>query len=80
MSGDIILCGSDGRDDLILGVNEETGLEIINFDENLFIDIVNEANCYIPQIYKSILKHGKLTDDLSLLKITYLEKDIARLE
>ena len=80
LSGDIILCGSDGRDDLILGVNEETGLEIINFDENLFIDIVNEANCDIPLIYKSILKQGKLTDDLSLLKITYLEKDIARLE
>ncbi len=71
---DIIICGSDGRDDLIIDSEKDTGLDIFNHNENLFLEIAKKANMDLPQIYRLIKEHGKIIDDLSLLKIVYNTK------
>ncbi|MDH5717874.1 MAG: SpoIIE family protein phosphatase [Spirochaetia bacterium] len=68
--GDIVFIGSDGRDDLILGYDENNN-KIINKDENLFLKIVEESKGSLRNIFKNMLKKGQLTDDLSLLKLSY---------
>ncbi len=69
--GDVILMGSDGRDDILLGMDPKTGERIINEDENLILSIVSETDGDIKAIAKKILTIGELTDDLSLLRIRY---------
>lgn len=85
---DIIIMGSDGRDDISLGKDSE-GYEIINQDENLFLSHIKKADGDLEKIYEEILRVGKLIDDLSLLKIHFkgvikdkkqIEADLRRLE
>lgn len=78
---DIIILGSDGRDDLILG-KESSGNDIINQDETLFLQHVKNGNSDLEKIFESILKTGKLMDDLSLLKIHFKGKtsDVEKLK
>ncbi len=71
---DIIISGSDGRDDLLIGYDEETGLRIINEDEELFLQNVEKGKGKLREIVKEIKKIGELTDDLSLIRISYQEK------
>lgn len=66
--GDILIVGSDGRDDLILGY-EASGDRIINEDENLFLRIVEESECDIQCIVEKIETHGEIMDDLSIMRI-----------
>ena len=68
--GDVIIAGSDGRDDLLLG-EDENGNRIINEDEYLFLDIVREAKGDIHSMPEAFQHHGELTDDLSLLRLEY---------
>jgi hypothetical protein len=86
--GDIVIMGSDGRDDISIGKDSE-GYEIINQDENLFLNHIRIADGDLEKIYEEISKAGKLIDDLSLLKIHFkgvskdkkqLEADLRRLE
>ncbi len=70
---DIVIMGSDGRDDIMLGVNEETGARIINEDEYEFLRKIEAGSGDLNGITEKIIAAGELTDDLSLLKITYLE-------
>jgi tetratricopeptide (TPR) repeat protein/HAMP domain-containing protein len=67
---DIILFGSDGRDDILIQSNE-LNEEIMNEDENLFIKTVEEANAEIEDIIKLTKIKGKISDDFSLLKIEF---------
>ncbi|WP_081605050.1 SpoIIE family protein phosphatase [Leptospira alstonii] len=69
--GDTIVIGSDGRDDLLIG-NEEN--RIINEDQNQFLKRVEEGCADLREVYDRILKFGALLDDFSLLKITYHPK------
>ena len=71
--GDSLIAGSDGRDDLLLG-SAENGTRIINEDQNLFLKVLEEANGDLPKIEKILYTKGEITDDLSLLKITYAKK------
>ncbi|MCB1191801.1 MAG: SpoIIE family protein phosphatase [Leptospiraceae bacterium] len=71
--GDMIFTGSDGKDDIQIGVDKDDN-RIINEDDEEFIKRVEENNGDLENIYHSITKHGELTDDLSLLKLTYLDK------
>lgn len=64
--------GSDGRDDLLLGY-EEDGTRIINEDELLFLKIVEESEGHLDRIRENLENYGDLTDDLSLLRIGYQE-------
>ena len=70
--GDILIFGSDGRDDLIIGT-DQYNQEILNFEEELFLDSVEKGKGNLTEIYNSILEKGRLTDDLSLIRLSYKE-------
>lgn len=75
MPGDAFICGSDGRDDILLEFSD-TGERVINEDENLFIQHVETAEADLKKIKDQLLKQGELTDDLSLLKVTIHAKPV----
>ncbi len=84
---DCLISGSDGRDDILLG-EDSNGIRIINEDETLFLKIVEEANADLPQIVEFLSSRWEITDDLSLLKITFdknyteklVEVDVKKIE
>ncbi|MBE8399178.1 SpoIIE family protein phosphatase [Leptospira borgpetersenii] len=67
--GDVLILGSDGRDDIDL-TSEDT-VRTINEDENLFLLNVENGKGNLEDIETEICKHGELTDDLSLLKVEF---------
>ncbi len=69
---DVLIMGSDGRDDLLLGTDEQ-GSRIINEDETAFLKRVEESSGQLENIAENLLKFGELTDDLTLLRISYFE-------
>jgi len=71
---DILIVGSDGRDDLILGISE-SGDRIINEDENLFLRIVEDAGGNLQKIRGRLLEEGELLDDLSLIRASYRSRE-----
>ncbi|HRG75129.1 MAG TPA: SpoIIE family protein phosphatase [Leptospiraceae bacterium] len=62
---DVLLLGSDGRDDIILSSGE------MNNDYDLFLTHVKNARTDLKKIFTEILKTGEIYDDLSLLRIEY---------
>lgn len=70
--GDVVFCGSDGRDDILLGV-DSSGNRIINEDEFRFLRAVEEGRGILEDIERSLRSVGELTDDLSLIRISYRE-------
>ncbi|MDF3818946.1 AAA family ATPase [Leptospira sp. 96542] len=71
-SNDVLLIGSDGRDDILL-FNDENE-EIINEDEELFLKTSLEGKGILPKIRDAIKERGTLIDDLSLIRIEYFGK------
>ncbi|MBX7057015.1 MAG: SpoIIE family protein phosphatase [Leptospirales bacterium] len=69
---DILIMGSDGRDDLHIA-NDEQGRRIINEDMDLFRQIVAEAGGDLRGIHDGLVRRGILTDDLTLLRLSYCE-------
>ncbi len=69
---DILVLGSDGRDDLHIGVDAK-GNRIINEDYELFRRFVAESGGDLRRIFELLSKQGILTDDLTLLRIGYME-------
>ncbi|MCB1143019.1 MAG: SpoIIE family protein phosphatase [Leptospiraceae bacterium] len=69
-SGDSILIGSDGRDDILLGYDENGGRRI-NEDETIFLEQVEKGKGDLKKITDEILKLGELTDDYTLVKVSY---------
>nr|WP_036096645.1 SpoIIE family protein phosphatase [Leptospira weilii] len=76
--GDSIFIGSDGRDDLLLGIDPD-GIPLINEDEFQFLKRVEESGGDLELLVQGLQNYGELTDDLSLVKLFYL-KEPARLE
>ncbi|WP_040506683.1 SpoIIE family protein phosphatase [Leptospira wolbachii] len=70
--GDVLILGSDGRDDLFVG--QSGGNRVINDDETIFLRHVSEGAGDLNQICKVMLQFGDLTDDLSLMRIAFLEE------
>lgn len=68
--GDTLIMGSDGRDDLILGHNPD-GSNIVNENEQLFLEHVTAARGDLQEILRLVQSTGEIMDDLSLLKIEY---------
>lgn len=68
---DVIICGSDGRDDLI--TVKPDGKESINEDEFLFLRHVELCEGNIQEIVKYLGEHFTFMDDISLLRISYKE-------
>lgn len=69
-SGDTVIIGSDGKDDLSIGLNED-GMKIINENEFLFLDIIENTKCDIHKMYNEIQHKGEITDDFSILSIYF---------
>jgi tetratricopeptide (TPR) repeat protein len=67
--GDVLIFGSDGKDDLILG--EKDGMRLINEDERLFLKIAEEAQGDPSRMTEILSSRYELMDDLSLLSIQY---------
>ncbi len=72
--GDVVLMGSDGRDDINLTPNAEK--RDINEDEFLFLRVVQEVGTELHHIERALRDHGELTDDLSLLRIGFQESGV----
>ena len=70
--GDVMYIGSDGRDDLEMGQTSD-GKRIINEDEFLFVRLVSEHPASLEELVPSLLAAGGQTDDLSLIRVGYLE-------
>ncbi|TGJ99543.1 hypothetical protein EHO59_17000 [Leptospira semungkisensis] len=72
--GDMILIGSDGRDDISIR-KPETGLPEINGDIELFLKAVRKGRGDLLEIKDFLIEQGDLTDDLSLMSISYNVED-----
>ena len=70
LPGDVVIAGSDGRDDLEIGV-DAYGHRIINEDESLFLRTVEACEGDLDRIEAALNARGVLSDDLSLLRISY---------
>lgn len=68
--GDILIAGSDGRDDLNFGKDGDRNL---NEDETLFLRLVEESRGSLESLVQLIEFQGELTDDLSLIRIGFQE-------
>lgn len=68
-TGDILFLGTDGRDDLMIGDTE--GNRMMNEDENLFLEAIQKAEGNMDTIMEELKNRGEITDDISLLKITF---------
>jgi len=71
--GDVVIAGSDGRDDLLISLTAD-GKRIINEDEKLFLRIVERGKGDLEKIYEELHRVGTLTDDLSLLRVAFVEE------
>jgi HAMP domain-containing protein len=71
--GDVLIAGSDGRDDIMLGTTSD-GERIINEDETLILRVVRQADTDLKEIKELLLGEGELTDDFSLVRIGYQEE------
>nr|WP_232380795.1 SpoIIE family protein phosphatase [Leptospira ainlahdjerensis] len=69
--GDSIFIGSDGRDDLLLGIDPD-GTRLINEDESQFLKRIEESNGDLGFLVQSLRNFGEFTDDLSIIKLSYL--------
>ena len=65
LPGDMLFLASDGRDDILLSDLS------INYDENLFLNVVKESKGELALLVKILKQQGEITDDLSLIKIEY---------
>lgn len=72
--GDRIFAGSDGRDDLLIGRSID-GNRMINEDETLFLRMVQDNKGDLDLIVKNLPAYGDLTDDLSIVSVTYSSPD-----
>ena len=68
--GDVIIGGSDGRDDIDLTPGD--AVRTINEDEYLILGIVEQAKADLNEISRLLKTKGDITDDLSILKIEYI--------
>lgn len=74
--GDIVIIGSDGRDDVDITPDEP--VRTINEDETLFLKHVEAGRASLEEIVKSLRKMGEFIDDLSLMRISYKESEVKR--
>jgi HAMP domain-containing protein len=72
--GDLLIIGSDGKDDLVI---EKTDFaRQINEDELLFLKRVEESKGDLAAIYEAIRSRYELIDDFSLLSLHFPEQEV----
>lgn len=72
-AGDILLIGSDGRDDIVLP-SDNYLQRSINEDETLILRLVERSESILNRLVEEIELSGEITDDLSFLRIEFLPK------
>lgn len=72
-NNDVIFCGSDGKDDVKYFDEEDP--EKINEDEFRIFSIITEASGQLNEILRILESKGNLTDDISILKLTFSSED-----
>ena len=71
-ANDVIFLGSDGRDDIMLGVDSD-GQRIINEDEQEFLKRIKESRGVLGELVENIESQGELIDDFTILRVGYKE-------
>ena len=66
---DILIIGSDGKDDLLL--ESHSNSRVINEDESVILSVVQKSKANVPEIIDRLKNIGGIIDDLSLLKVTF---------
>ena len=69
---DVVISGSDGRDDLLIGFDAHGG-RLINENELEFLRRVEDGDGLLDRITDALARHGRLTDDFSMVRISYRE-------
>lgn len=69
--GDVLFMGSDGRDDIMLGTDEQTGARLINEDETAILQHIEQGEGQLQGTVTHIKSFGELTDDLSLFRLEF---------
>lgn len=67
-NGDSLILGSDGRDDILI---EGDSGEVLNEDENKFLQFVNQSQGDLEKLEFYLINSGKMIDDLSLMKVHF---------
>ncbi|MDF3822068.1 SpoIIE family protein phosphatase [Leptospira sp. 96542] len=71
LPNDILLIGSDGKDDILL--ESKPGNFEVNLDDQFFLDLVETTDAKLENIISLIEKKGQIIDDISLIRIDYLQ-------
>lgn len=66
---DVIFCGSDGKDDLVVSV--EDGLRTMNEDHHLILNSIERSGGSLDNLYEVLQECGEFADDLSLVKVSF---------
>jgi len=74
LPNDVVVVGSDGKDDIFIGTDETQ--KKINEDESLFVNLLTRAHGDIKKTIDLLTQTGEIIDDISLLRITYTPKPI----
>ncbi|TGN10244.1 SpoIIE family protein phosphatase [Leptospira ilyithenensis] len=72
--GDIIILGSDGRDDINLTPNSKT--RTINEDEFAILRTIEKTKGNIFKMEEALKEIGEITDDLSFLRVDFHRQEI----
>jgi len=70
LPGDVVIAGSDGRDDI---ESETNGVAVINEDETRILHHVEAGKGRLETIYESLALDGRLIDDFSMVRVGYRE-------
>lgn len=79
MPGDVLIASSDGRDDIQTGVDKD-GSRIMDSDEKRFLAAVEAGEGNPEKIYEYLKTLGEITDDISLIRIEYVDNATRRSE
>ncbi|MCR9144776.1 MAG: SpoIIE family protein phosphatase [bacterium] len=71
LDGDVLITGSDGRDDLRR--KDDGGRDLIQNEPERFVQIVQSSGGDLMRIQEHLHAAGEQTDDLSLLRVAYRE-------
>ncbi|MCB1180005.1 MAG: SpoIIE family protein phosphatase, partial [Leptospiraceae bacterium] len=73
--GDSLISGSDGKDDLLISSLED-GTRVINEDEHLILKYIEYNRGEIRDLDKILEKEMELTDDFSLIKVSFTGENL----
>lgn len=70
--GDVLLVGSDGRDDIDISKPNDK-VRAININYDLILEITEKAKGTISGMMDCLPLYGEQTDDISFIRISILE-------